>query len=110
MFECLKWKTKKTEQAQKEYGCAGASTKTPDISKAKEIAEKYKQLKECCSILSRVGIDEDRMLSMHSGGWRVDAYTIKSAGIDRDDVYEYIKKLATKRKAELECELAKVDG
>lgn len=110
MFECLKRKTKKTEQVRTTLGCAEASKKTPDISKAEEIAKKYKQMQECCSILAAVGVKEDRMFPMHSGGWRVMEYTIKNAGIDVEEVYDYIKNLAVKRKAELECALAKVDG
>ena len=56
-----------------------------------------------------MGIKEDGfMYSMHSGGWRVWEHTIESAGIDVEEVYQYIKLLAEKRKAELEARLEKV--
>ena len=37
-------------------------------------------------------------------------YTIKNAGIDIEEIYDFIKKLVLKRKAELESELSKLDA
>jgi hypothetical protein len=91
---------KKVTEVKKEAPC---------LSKAEEIATQYKQLKECCEILSVVEIKkEGSMDSMHSGGWRVWQHTIENAGIDIEEVYQYIKLLTEKRKAELEARLEKV--
>lgn len=83
------------------------------LDKAKDVASKYEQLSKCCEVLSGIQKPkEDDLMSLHrlysNQGWRVWSHTVKGSGIDIEDVYEYIGKLALKRKLELECELSKL--
>ena len=85
--------------------------KTPALNKAAEVSAQYKQLSSCCGVLSKVSKSEiDTHFYMYSGGFRLRAYDITAAGIDIEDVYDHIRKLATKRKLELEIELEKLDA
>ena len=87
--------------------------KSKELNKAEKIAKQYIGLSKCCEILSKIedkGKDENDYLELHPGGWRVMGYTIKNAGIDIEEIYDFIKKLVLKRKAELESELSKFDA
>ena len=80
------------------------------LNKAEEIAKQYGQLGKCCSIMSKISVEpETPMLHMYSGGWRLNEYEIKDAGIDIEEVYAHIQRLANKKRAELECELVKLE-
>jgi len=108
MFGYLRRKSKKTEQAQKGSDCAGMETQ--DIRRAREVAEKYKQMQECCTILSKIVTEPGNTRSSYSHGWRIWEYNVTGSGIDVEEVYEFIGKLAIKRKAEIERDLAKISG
>ena len=80
------------------------------VEKAKDISDKYKQLKYCCGIVSDINSDEDRtsVFGIELHGWRMTKYEVDSAGIDSDLVYQIIEKLAKSKKLELEKELGEV--
>jgi purine-nucleoside phosphorylase len=94
-----------------ETECGKCKTKEKTVSRAKEISEQYGQLEKCCGVISSVQKSEDIVgMSMYTGGWRLSGYSVKGAGIDIEDVYNYIEKLARKRKSELEIELEKLEA
>lgn len=77
------------------------------VDKAKDIADKYAQLSECCRILAEVKQKEKRYsIRFGDNGWRVWEHQLSQAGIDKEEVYSFIECLARKRKAQLESELA----
>lgn len=83
--------------------------KSNAIDNAKKISEQYSQLSKCCEVISDAAdSDLDRGSYMYSGGWRLTASLVKRSGIDIEEVYAHIARLAHKRKAEIECELAKL--
>ena len=99
------FKRRKKEQDRKETECP---EKTAWLKKAEVVSRQYTQLASCCDVLSRVkGTDDDRL--MVRGGWKLWASDITTAGIDIEEVYEHIGRLARKRKLELEIELRKLD-
>jgi hypothetical protein len=83
-----------------------------EFSKARDIANKYSQLEQCCSILAStkpINLDSHGMNYMYlSQGWRVWESSLKRAGIDVEEIYQYIEKLTIKRKLEIELELSKI--
>ena len=76
-----------------------------DLSKAKDVSEKYSQLSRCCEVLSEVESEENDLVDVYRQGWKFSAYAIIRSGIDINEVYDYIKTLAIKRKKEIETEL-----
>jgi hypothetical protein len=78
-----------------------------NLDKAKNISEKYEQLKYCCGIISDINSEEKRVSIWMDEllGWRVTQQEVEKAGIDFNAVYRFIEKLARNRKAELEKEL-----
>ena len=82
--------------------------KHPGVTKAEKIFKQYEQLSKCCGLLSEAK-KQNVYRSMHTGGWRVWESSITDAGIDVEEVYDHIVRLAHKRKAELELELSKLD-
>ena len=68
------------------------------LSKAKEISYKYNQLNECNEVLSAIEFNV----------WGILPCKIINSGIDINEVSEYIKKLAIKRKKEIEAELTQL--
>lgn len=96
---------KRNKIAKKEEKCPSEA-----LSGAESIANKYNQLSKCCEILSDVRRKDDDVYGlMYAGGWRVREYQLKSAGINTEEVYKYIKCLAEKKKSELECELRDIE-
>jgi len=81
----------------------------PSLKTAKSVSKKYAQLENCCAVLSRIDTPESSSFLSYSGGWRLWAYTVTSAGIDIEEVYTFIGDLAKKRKQIIECELAQLD-
>jgi hypothetical protein len=79
------------------------------LTKAEEITKQYTELSKCCSVLASIREEADFRLSMYDGGWRLREAEITSAGIDIEEVYAHIQRLANKRRTELECELAKLE-
>lgn len=83
------------------------------FSRSEEISKNYKQLGECCEILSKIQRDPNdihgAILFANNSGWRVWSHTLIRAGIDIEKVYECIESLSQDRKSELERELAKVE-
>ena len=81
------------------------------LLKAEEIAQQYKQLSNCCDVISLTmnSKKDNSYNSYYKGGWRLWENDITSAGIDIEEVYAHITRLANKRRAELECELVKLE-
>jgi len=81
------------------------------ITRAEEIAKKYGELSNCYKVISETQLTDDDCIyrRRYAGVWGVLEHKIKDAGIDVEDIYHYVAKLARKRKAALECELAKLD-
>ena len=79
-----------------------------DLSKAKDVSEKYSQLSKCCEVLAEVDLEENDLVDIYRQGWKFSAYAIKLSGIDINEVYDYIKILAIKRKEEIEAELTQL--
>ena len=103
MFKSKEPKQEKPKEIQKEE---------PKVfSRSEAISKTYKQLTDCCTVLSEVNKPEDShaFMSMHTGGWRIWEHTITNAGIDIEEVYAFIESLAQDRKLELERELAKIE-
>jgi hypothetical protein len=82
---------------------------TPSLDRAKDISDQYKQLSSCCDVIAEAKCNKHMDL-LYSGGWKMSAYVIGAAGIDIEEVYAHIIKLAQKRKLELELELEKLDS
>ena len=103
------FKRRTKEQDRKETECP---EKTAGVKKAERVAAQYQQLSRCCALLSAVA-DKERNVHgafIYGSSWRVGAYDITTAGIDIEEVYEHIGRLARKRKLELEIELGKLDA
>lgn len=80
-----------------------------DLKRAKNIAEKYRQLEKCCSILSSLNQKvSDSYYNPYWGGWKMATYSIKDAGIDMKEIYNFIELLAKKKKKELALDLSKL--
>ena len=83
------------------------------LDKAEKITKQYTQLSNCCSVIADLstGKTSERHFhrAMYTGGWKLWESDITSAGIDIEEVYEHIRRLANKRRAELECELVKLE-
>ena len=78
------------------------------LDKAEQIAKQYKELSKCCEVLADIRKKEDSNFGMYSSGWRLYEFDISAAGIDIEEVYAYIGRLAEKRRIELELELEKL--
>ena len=76
-----------------------------DLSKAKNVSEKYNQLSKCCEAISQIESEDNDLIDLYHHGWKVSGYSIKASGIDINLIYDYIKTLAIIRKKEIETEL-----
>ena len=82
------------------------------LTKAEEISKQYNELSKCCSVIASVGaVDDDGIFDMYGrkNGWRLWASDLKSAGIDIEEVYAHIRRLANKRRLDLECDLLRLE-
>ena len=79
-----------------------------NLDKAEQISKQYKQLGQCCSILADIRPKKRDVYFMSAKDWRIWESEIGAAGIDIEEVYAYIGRLAEKRRIELELELEKL--
>ena len=99
----------KKQAAKAEEVAEECPKKSNAVDVAKKISEQYIQLSKCCEIISEASAKcQSEYGRMYSGGWKVSGYLLDSAGLDIEEVYAHIIRLAHKRKAEIECELAKL--
>ena len=89
------------------------AVKETPLEKAEKIIEQYKQLEYCCGVIKDVkGEYYDRPYPMvygGDGGWKLSRHKLENAGIDVEDIYDYMEKLAKKKKAEIEAEISKLE-
>ena len=79
-----------------------------DLSKAKSISDKYSQISSCCKVLAEIESEETDFIDAYCHGWKLSGFGIKASVIDINEIYDYIKTLAIKRKKELEAELTQL--
>jgi hypothetical protein len=74
------------------------------LSVAEDITKKYNQLSKCYSVLAAIRPKEVHAVSMYRD-WRIYENELDSCGVDKEEVYKFIKKLVSSKKLELELEL-----
>jgi len=82
------------------------------FSRSEEISNNYRQLGECCELLSAIKREPDELhvfMMLDYGGWKVTQRKLEAAGINMDDIYTLIETLTRDRKAELEDGLQRIE-